>query len=342
MNNYEAKTDHLRRNPKTWLITGVGGFIGSHLLEMLLKLEQRVVGLDNFTTGHQRNLDEVRDLVSSEQWSRFAMINGDITDVGHCRRACNGVQYVLHHAAVGSVPGSIADPRHAHSVNVTGFVNVLVAAREAAVRRFIYASSSAVYGDDARRVKIESTIGECLSPYAVSKRSNELYARVFTRCYGIETIGLRYFNIFGARQDPKGPYAAVIPNWIVAMMQGKDVVINGDGETTRDFCYVADVVQANILAATCDDPVMVNPVFNIGRGNKTSLNELFHILCARLVPFYPRLQQLTPTRRDFRPGDIRHSQANIHAAQQAFGYSPEYTLVEGLDAALTWYRKNLS
>ena len=341
MNIYEQKKELLRREPKSWLVTGAAGFIGSNLVEELLRLNQRVAGLDDFSSGHQRNLDEVRAAVGAAAWEKFTMHAGDITNPDHCRRAGAGVDYVLHHAAIGSVPRSIEEPLVAHAVNVTGTINVLLAARAAGARRCIYASSSAVYGDDASLPKIESTLGHCLSPYAVSKLADELYAQVFGRCYGLETIGLRYFNIFGPRQDPEGAYAAVIPKWIAAMIHGRDVVIFGDGETTRDFCHVADVVQANILAATCENPAASGRVFNIARHSKTTLNELFEILRARLTPFYPRLAEAKPVYRDFRPGDVRHSEASIDEACRALGFAPAYTVASGIEAALGWYRKSL-
>ena len=342
MTPYESAQEDLNRHPQTWLVTGAAGFIGSNIVEHLLRLNQRVVGFDNFATGHQRNLDEVQNLVSHEQWARLTMLRGDIRDLEECRRACRGVQFILHHAAVGSVPHSIEDPLHAHAVNVTGTLNLLVAAREANVRRFVYASSSAVYGDDTTLPKVESTLGSCLSPYAVSKLADELYAQVFGRCYNVETVGLRYFNIFGPRQDPNGAYAAVIPKWISAMIHGEEVVINGDGETTRDFCYVADVTQANILAALCSASEANGSVFNIARHGKTTLNELFEILRSRLAPFHSHLEKLKPTYRDFRLGDVRHSDASIAAAQRVLGYAPQYTVAQGLDAALNWYRNSLS
>ena len=341
MISYAQTKEQLLRNPKTWLVTGAAGFIGSNIVEQLLRLNQRVIGFDDFSTGHQRNLNEVEAAVSKDQWTSLAMVRGDITNLDQCRRYCAGADYVLHHAAIGSVPRSMNDPVFAHAVNVTGTLHVLVAACEAKAKRFVYASSSAVYGDDATLPKIESTLGNCLSPYAVSKLADELYAQVFGSCYGAQTIGLRYFNIFGPRQDPNGPYAAVIPKWIQAMIRGEPVVINGDGKTTRDFCYVSDVVQANILAATSENPAAVNRVFNVARHSKTTLNELFEILRSRLASFYPHLEELKPTYRDFRPGDVRHSEASIDEAQRSLGYSPEYTVASGLDAALTWYRQNL-
>jgi len=342
MPHYHETQQQLRSSPKTWLVTGVAGFIGSNILEQLLRLDQHVVGLDDFSTGHQRNLDEVQQLVTADQWSRFSMIRGDITDLDACRQACVGADYVLHHAAVGSVPRSIDEPLFAHAVNVTGTLQMLVAAKEANVRRFVYASSSAVYGDDATLPKIESVLGNCLSPYAVSKLADELYAQVCGRCYGIENVGLRYFNIFGPRQDPNGAYAAVIPKWISAMMHGQEVHINGDGETTRDFCYVSDVVQANILAATTPSTEALGTAFNVARHSKTTLNELFEILRNCLAPFYPHLQEFKPTYGPFRLGDVRHSEASIDAAMRDLGFAPEFTVADGLETALAWYRTNLA
>jgi UDP-N-acetylglucosamine/UDP-N-acetylgalactosamine 4-epimerase len=341
MTVYEQRKIQLEREPKTWLVTGAAGFIGSNLVEELLRLGQTVVGLDDFSSGHQTNLDEVQREVG-QAWSRFKMIAGDIRDAEICRRACANVDYVLHHAAIGSVPRSIAEPVVTHEVNVTAMLQLLLLAPKAGVRRFIYASSSAVYGDDATLPKVEGRLGSCLSPYAVSKLADELYAQVCGRIYGVETVGLRYFNIFGPRQDPNGAYAAVIPRWIAAMIHGRDVEIFGDGETTRDFCHVADVVQANILAATCPDKEVVSSrVFNIARHGSTTLNELYEILRSRLAPFHPHLVTARPVYRDFRPGDIRHSEASIAAAQTALGFAPIHTVASGLEAALAWYRANL-
>ena len=339
---YQKLLETLRSSPHRWLVTGAAGFIGSNLVESLLKQGQSVVGLDNFSTGRQRNLDEVRAAVSTEAWARFEMITADIRDLQACVTACRGVDFVLHHAALGSVPKSIELPMDCHDNNVTGFLNILAAAKQNAVRRLVYASSSAVYGDDPTLPKTELMRGNCLSPYAVSKLTNELYAQVFGRCYGTETIGLRYFNVFGPRQDPNGAYAAVIPKWISALVQGEEVVINGDGETTRDFCYVADVVQANLLAATCSNPVALHSVFNVARHDRTTLNELFEILRFRLAPFYSGLAGMKPVYREFRPGDVRHSEASIAEAQLALEYAPAYTVAEGLDEALAWYRRDLS
>jgi UDP-N-acetylglucosamine 4-epimerase len=342
MSNYQKAKEQLQREPKTWLVTGAAGFIASNLVEELLRLNQRVVGLDNYSTGHRRNLDEVKAALSADQWSRFTMREGDITRLADCRQAAAGADFVLHHAAVGSVPRSIDEPLFAHEVNVTGTLHVLVAAQEAKAQRFVYATSSAVYGDDPTLPKVEPILGNCLSPYAVSKLANELYAQVFGRCYGAQTVGLRYFNIFGPRQDPEGAYAAVIPKWISAMIHGQDVIINGDGETTRDFCYVADVVQANILAATTENPAALNRVFNVARHSKTTLNELYEILRSRLAPFYPPLANAKPVHRDFRAGDVRHSEASIDEVQRCLGFAPAYSVAGGLDEALAWYRENLS
>ncbi len=339
---YEALQRTLARHPATWLVTGAAGFIGSNLVETLLKLDQRVVGLDNFATGHRRNLDEVRELVTRPQWERFRFLEGDLGDRSTCRRACRGIAYVLHQAALGSVPRSIKDPIASHASNVTGFIHLLVAAREAGVKRFVYASSSSVYGDHPRLPKAEAVIGEPLSPYAATKRIDELYADVFARCYGMESIGLRYFNVFGPRQDPEGPYAAVIPKWIAAMLHRQPVCINGDGRTSRDFCYVANAVQANLLAATARKPPALNQVYNVAVGERTSLNELFVLLRDRLAPHHPFLRDTRPVYRDFRAGDVRHSQADIRKARRLLGYRPTHRIDAGLDVALDWYERSLA
>ncbi len=313
----------------TWLITGVAGFIGSHLLEHLLRNGQRVVGLDNFATGHQRNLDEVLSQVQGD----FRFIQGDIRDVQICEEAVRGVDYVLHQAALGSVPRSINDPMTTHDVNVTGFLNMLIAAKNARVKRFVYASSSSVYGDSPILPKVETHQGNPLSPYAVSKMTNELYAKAFGSCYGFETIGLRYFNVFGARQDPNGPYAAVIPLWVKALLNNEPVYINGDGETSRDFCYVKNVVQANILAATTQNKAAVNTAYNIAVGDQTTLNQLYAALIKRLdIHHGPK-----PVYRDFRLGDVRHSLASIEKASSFLGYKPTHKIDAGLDEATQWY-----
>ncbi|MES2474708.1 MAG: SDR family oxidoreductase [Verrucomicrobiota bacterium] len=337
MNRYDEIRSHLKLSPQKWVITGVAGFIGSNLLLELLRAGQRVVGVDNLITGHLHNLDEVRDLVTSEQWENFSWIEGDVTELETCRRVCSGADVVLHQAALGSVPRSIDHPDVTNHHNVGGFVNMLQAAKDAGVRRFVYASSSAVYGDHPGLPKVESEVGECLSPYAVSKKVNELYAGVFSKCYEIDCIGLRYFNVFGPRQDPNGPYAAVIPKWIDAMLQGGEVLINGDGETSRDFCYIANVVQANILAATAEDPNAVNTVYNIAAGGRTTLNALYEMLHARLQKSCEKSMPRILEYREFRAGDVRHSNADISKAKQFLGFSPEFDVESGLDHCIEWY-----
>ena len=325
-------------NPKTWLITGVAGFIGSNLLEHLLKLNQRVIGLDNFATGHQSNLDEVQSLVTPEQWSRFTFIEGDIRNLEDCARACEGVDYVLHQAALGSVPRSLNDPITTNAANITGFLNMLVAARDAGVKSFTYAASSSTYGDHPALPKVEENIGKPLSPYAVTKYVNELYAEVFARSYGFKAIGLRYFNVFGKRQDPNGAYAAVIPKWTAAMVRGEDVFINGDGDTSRDFCFIENAVQANLLAATAEDSAK-NEVYNVAVGDRTTLNDLFAALKSALAENGVAYNK-APVYRDFRSGDVRHSQADISKAASKLGYAPEYRIQEGIAKAMPWYLQN--
>lgn len=333
MTPYETLQAELRAAPRTWLVTGVAGFIGSNLLETLLNLEQHVVGLDNFATGKQVNLDEVQALAPAQAWARFQFIEGDITDLSVCRRACVGVDYVLHQAALGSVPRSLADPLRSHHSNVTGFLNMLVVARDAKVRRFVFASSSSVYGDHPALPKTEDRIGRPLSPYAATKRMNEIYADVFARAYGVPYIGLRYFNVFGPRQDPDGPYAAVIPKWIAAFRKGEQVHINGDGETSRDFCFVANAVQANLLAATACKPLAVNQNYNVAVGERTTLNQLFDLIQQMLSRRDPLLPEQEPVYRDFRPGDVRHSLANINKARHLLGYAPTHRIGEGMELA---------
>jgi UDP-N-acetylglucosamine 4-epimerase len=337
MSAYALLQEALRAAPKRWLVTGVAGFIGSNLLETLLKLDQRVVGLDNFATGFQRNLDEVQRLVTPEQWARFDFIEGDICALETCREACESVDYVLHQAALGSVPRSIADPIATNAANVTGFLNMLVAARDAKTQRFVYAASSSTYGDHPGLPKVEEAIGKPLSPYAVTKYVDELYADVFARAYGFGAIGLRYFNVFGARQDPNGAYAAVIPKWAAALIADETVFINGDGETSRDFCYVANAVQANLLAATTANPNAVNQVYNVAVGDRTTLNELYRELARLLAPRFPHVAGATAQYRDFRAGDVRHSQADISKAQRLLGYAPTQRIGEGLGKAIGWY-----
>ena len=332
----------IRHRPRNWLVTGVAGFIGSHLLETLLKLDQRVVGLDNFSLGHRGNLAEVKDAVARSQWKNFRFMEGDICSLDTCRRACGSVNVVLHQAALGSVPRSIADPIGTHDSNVTGSLNLLVAAHGAGVSRFVYAASSAAYGDHAAALKTESETGRPLSPYAVTKRVNELYADVFGRCYGFDSIGLRYFNVFGPRQDPDGAYAAVIPAWIGAMIRNEPVFINGDGKTTRDFCYVDNAVQANLLAAMVEDPAAVNQVYNIAVNESTTLDELFEMIRSLLEPRYPHLRELRPLYREFRAGDVRTSQADISKAQRLLAYQPLWRVGQGLAQAVDWYAARLS
>jgi UDP-N-acetylglucosamine 4-epimerase len=341
LNQYEELNSRLRKEPKVWLVTGVAGFIGSNLLEALLRLDQRVIGLDNYATGSTNNIEQVRALVGSRKWRNFALIEGDVRDRDTCVRVCQGVDFVLHQAALGSVPGSIADPGNAHAANATGFLNMLVAARDNCVKRLVYASSCAVYGDAAGLSKVEHELGRSLSPYAATKRANELYAEAFASCYGLETIGLRYFNVFGPRQDPDGPYAAVIPKWIAAMIKNEPIHINGDGETTRDFCYVANVVQANLLAATVGDPAAINELYNVAVHARTSLNQLFAVLRDKLMPYHGYLENCAPTYLEFRPGDVRHSEGDISKAQLLLGYSPSHSVDLGLSEALDWYRRHL-
>jgi UDP-N-acetylglucosamine 4-epimerase len=340
--HYEQLRAQLAKSPRSWLITGAAGFIGSNLLEALLELNQNVAGFDNFATGHRENLEEVERCVAPAQWRRFRFVEGDIRDADACRRACHGADFVLHQAALGSVPRSIEDPLTTNSVNIGGFLEMLVAARSAGVKRFVYAASSSTYGDHPGLPKVESVIGKPLSPYAVTKLANELYADVFASNYGFASIGLRYFNIFGARQDPNGPYAAVIPKWIAAMIHNEPVQINGDGETSRDFCYVANAVQANLLAATTADTDAVNQVYNVAVGQRTSLNELFEHLRTMLAPRFAHLAGTAPIYRDFRAGDVRHSLADISKANLLLGYVPTHAVGTGLSEAMGWYLRNLS
>jgi len=331
----------LAAQPKTWLVTGVAGFIGSHLLESLLKLDQRVIGFDNFSTGYHKNLQEVRALVGENTWTRFQMIEGDICDAAACRRACEGVDFVLHQAALGSVPRSLTDPVATHENNVTGFVNMAIAARDAGVKRFVFASSSAVYGDEPGSPKVEDKIGSPLSPYAASKIMNEIYAGVFARAYDFSFVALRYFNVFGPRQDPEGAYAAVIPKWIASLLAREPIFINGDGETSRDFCYIENVVQANLLAATTKNAEAINQTYNIAIGRRTTLNELLESLKLELGKNDPVVLNQKPIYRDFRPGDVRHSLADISKAHRLLGYEPEYPIERGLEMAMDWYRAQI-
>lgn len=333
---FEVVKAELMAQPRAWLVTGVAGFIGSNILETLLKLDQKVVGLDNFATGHRKNLDEVSRAVSPAQWENFRFIEGDIRDPATCQSACKGIDYVLHQAALGSVPRSIADPITTNSVNIDGFLNMLVAARDNKVKSFTYAASSSTYGDHPGLPKVEDVIGNPLSPYAVTKYVNELYADVFARTYGLKTIGLRYFNVFGKRQDPNGVYAAVIPKWTASLLQGEQVMINGDGETSRDFCYVDNAVQANILAATANDEA-TNQVYNVALGDRTTLNELYRMIKDNLEQRFPELSGAQPGYREFRTGDVRHSQADISKAQRLLGYRPTHRIDQGIAEAMGWY-----
>jgi UDP-N-acetylglucosamine 4-epimerase len=335
----DSVRQQLSANPRRWLVTGGAGFIGSHLVQVLLELGQHVVTLDNFATGHRRNLDEVRDCVGVAAWQRHALIEADIVDVAACQQACANVDVVLHEAALGSVPRSIEDPLRTHAANATGFLNMLVAARDAGVRRFVYAASSSTYGDHPALPKVEDVIGAPLSPYAVTKLVDELYASVFGRCYGIETVGLRYFNVFGARQDPQGAYAAVIPRFAAAMLEQRPLTIHGDGSTTRDFCYIDNVVEANLLAAMVTDPAALGQVYNVAVGSRMSLDELFRTLRDLIAERHPGLRIPAPVYADFRAGDVRHSEADIGKARRLLGYAPQWDARKGLGAALPWYEK---
>ena len=337
MTQFAQVCEELKSNQKTWLITGVAGFIGSNLLETLLLLDQKVIGLDNFATGFQHNLDEVQSLVSEQQWKNFTFFEGDIRNFEDCQKACAGVDYVLHEAALGSVPRSIADPITTNAANITGFLNMLTAARDAEVKSFTYAASSSTYGDHPALPKVEENIGKPLSPYAVTKYVNELYAEVFARTYGFKTIGLRYFNVFGKRQDPNGTYAAVIPKWTAAMIAGDDVFINGDGETSRDFCFIENTVQANILAATTQNEEAKNKVYNVAVGNRTTLNDLFNAIKAALNENGVTYTK-NPVYRDFRAGDVRHSQADISKIRKYLSYECRYSVFDGIEKAMPWYK----
>lgn len=334
---YQELKRSLKANPATWLVTGVAGFIGSNLLETLLKLEQRVVGLDNFVTGFKHNLAEVQVEVEPEQWDSFTFIEGDIRDLDTCQKACREVDYVLHQAALGSVPRSLEDPITTNQANIDGFLNMLVAARDSKVRRFVYAASSSTYGDHPDLPKVEDKIGRPLSPYAVTKLVNELYADVFARAYGLSVIGLRYFNVFGRRQDPDGAYAAVIPKWIAAMIHSDTVYINGDGETSRDFCYIENAIQANLLAA-CTEKRSMSSVYNISYGERTDLNGLFELIRDALEDVGIRYEA-KPRYAVFRKGDIQHSMADIGKAQDFLGYEPKFNVTKGLAVCVDWYVK---
>lgn len=335
MGKYEELLQELQESPKTWLVTGVAGFIGSNLLETLLRLNQKVVGLDNFSTGYQKNLDEVKQVVNNEQWDRFNFIEGDIRNFEDCVTAVKNVNYVLHQAALGSVPRSIEDPLTTNAANITGFINMLNAAKIEDVESFTYAASSSTYGDHPALPKKEENIGKPLSPYAVTKYVNELYAEVFSKTYNFKSIGLRYFNVFGKRQDPNGAYAAVIPKWTASIIKNEDVWINGDGETSRDFCFIENTIQANLLAACAPDEVKDN-VFNVAVGDRTTLNELYFNIQNTLQEY--GIENLKkPQYRDFRPGDVRHSQADISKIKNLLGYQPSKRVGEGIKVAMKWY-----
>ena len=342
MTEYQKLQKALPVSRARWLVTGAAGFIGSNILETLLRLGQTVTGFDNLSTGRRQNLAQVRAAVGPDAWKNFRWIQGDIRDAALCRRVSRGQDYILHQAALGSVPLSLEDPLQTNDSNVNGFVNLLWAARLNGVKRFVFASSSAVYGDEKSMPQRERKIGRCLSPYAASKRINEIYADVFSRCYGIQTVALRYFNVFGPRQDPNGAYAAVIPKWIAAMLENEPIRINGDGSTTRDFCYVANVVQANLLAATTQNEAALNETFNIALGAQTSLNELFDLLRDGLSPACRHVRSLKPRYGDFRQGDVLHSRADIAKARRLLGYRPSHNLAQGLGEALDWYVRDFS
>jgi UDP-N-acetylglucosamine 4-epimerase len=340
-NRFQRITDALRTTPRRWLVTGVAGFIGSNLLQSLLEADQHVVGLDNFATGKRANLDEVRELVGPARWERFRFVEGDVAAPEVCREVVAGVDAILHQAALGSVPRSIEEPLESNAANVTGHLALLDAARRADVRRFVYASSSSVYGDSPTLPKLEDDLGRPLSPYAVTKLADELYAVVYGHLHGMETVGLRYFNVFGPRQDPEGAYAAVIPKWIAAMIAGEEVRINGTGDISRDFCHVKNVVQANLLAATVETKDALNQAYNVANGQRTTLDALFALLCDLLAPRHPRLAGTKPVYGPFRSGDVMHSLADIGKARRLLGYEPTHSIEQGLSEALGWYERNL-
>ncbi len=340
MSKYKQVLEQIKVSPRTWLVTGVAGFIGSNLLEHLLKHDQKVIGLDNFLTGYQKNLQMVQSIVGERLWKNFRFIEGDIRDLATCQNACMGVQHVLHQAAMGSVPRSVMDPILTNECNITGFLNMLLAGRDAKVQSFVYAASSSTYGDSPSLPKVEDIIGAPLSPYAVTKYVNELYAEVFNKCYNFPSIGLRYFNVFGQRQDPAGAYAAVVPQWFSALLKAEDVYVNGDGETSRDFCYIDNVVQMNILSALSSGEAC-NKVYNVACGERTTLNELYKLLQEEVKLYKSDLVEKEPVYRDFRTGDVRHSLADISRAKTLLGYAPEYNVREGLALAGKWYAENM-
>ena len=335
--NYDKIKEQLKTSQKTWLVTGCAGFIGSNLVETLLTLNQNVIGLDNFATGHRYNLDHIKSSVTSEQWNNFNFIEGDITNFDTCINITKGVDIVLHQAALGSVPRSIDNPVNSNASNVSGFLNMLTASKDNGVKRFVYASSSSVYGDSQELPKVEERTGNLLSPYAVTKYVNELYMGVFYKCYGFESIGLRYFNVFGKRQDPNGAYAAVMPKWISQILNGEDVYINGDGETSRDFTYIDNVVQANIMAGMTTNKEAFAKAYNTAAGGRETLNNLYNAIANGLEEKLPELDIKKVIYRDFRAGDIRHSNANINQAKELLGYEPTHSLEQGLKESLSWY-----
>lgn len=337
---YSQIREQMLAQPSTWLVTGVAGFIGSNLLQTLLELGQTVTGLDNFLTGYKKNLDMVRDLVGHEAWRRFHFIEGDIRNLAACHAACADAKHILHEAALGSVPRSIEDPLLTNGCNIDGFLNMLIAARDAGAESFVYAASSSTYGDSPELPKVEDKIGKPLSPYAVTKYVDELYAEVFSTCFNFSSIGLRYFNVFGQRQDPDGAYAAVIPQWHADMLKGRPVNINGDGETSRDFCYIDNVVQANLLASFAKAEAR-DKVYNVAYGEATTLNQLFELIRAEVGRYKPEVAGIRPVYREFRQGDVRHSLADITRAKTLLGYVPEYDARQGMRLASDWYVKNL-
>ncbi len=341
MSNFKKLLDNFKTEQKTWLITGCAGFIGSNLSEFLLKHNQKVVGLDNFSTGYQHNIDDILLKVGEDASKNFTFIEGDIANIETCKEACNGIDIVLHQAALGSVPRSIADPITSNRSNITGFLNMLTASKDAGIKRFVYASSSSVYGDSKELPKVEERTGNLLSPYAVMKMANELYAGVFQKTYAMETIGLRYFNVFGRRQDPNGAYAAVIPKWVDALIEGKDIYINGDGETSRDFTYIDNVIQMNLLAGTTQNPKIYGEAFNVAVGGRNTLNELYALISKELALHIEKFSKKEAIYRDFRDGDIRHSNANIDKAKTLMEYEPTHDIYMGMEEAIEWYIKNI-
>ncbi|MDC0443016.1 NAD-dependent epimerase/dehydratase family protein [Gammaproteobacteria bacterium] len=339
MSKYLKIKKNLLLEPKKWLITGVAGFIGSNLLQELLELNQWVVGADNFSTGKEENLEDVKKQVTKKQWSRFDFYKGDISKKSFCKLICKDIDYVLHQAALGSVPRSLKDPLKTNNSNVTGFLSMLVAARDSNVKNFVYAASSSTYGDHKALPKKEDRIGKPLSPYAITKYVNELYAEIFFKSYQFNSIGLRYFNVFGKRQSPNGAYAAVIPRWLYAITNNKNVYINGDGTTSRDFCYVENAVQANILAATSNNVDVLNQIYNIAVGDRTSLNDL-HQIITNEIKKCRNIRDLNPVYRDFRDGDVLHSQADISKAQKLLGYRPTHNIRSGIQSSISWYLKH--